>query len=92
MDYCEKCNRCHDDGLRDDEECCFYGEPYGCNHPNLGYSDDQKKYEELMSENDRLRKALNDIIDYIEGHSTGDDDLHYFVAPIAEEALLVKGE
>lgn len=39
MEFCEKCTRCHDYGLRDDEECEWYGEPSGCNHPNLGFSD-----------------------------------------------------
>ena len=32
----EKCARCREDGLREDEECEYYGEPNGCNSPTYG--------------------------------------------------------
>jgi len=59
-EYCEKCKRCHDDGLRNDEECCYYGEPNGCNHPNHGYGVIVDKYEALQKENAELRECLKE--------------------------------
>ena len=32
----ERCARCNEEGLRDDEKCEYYGEPCGCNSPYYG--------------------------------------------------------
>ena len=32
----ERCARCNEEGLRDDEYCEYYGEPCGCNSPYYG--------------------------------------------------------
>jgi len=52
-EYCEKCERRHEEGLRDDEGCPYYGEPNGCNHPRYGYDKEDgstEKWQDIVAE------------------------------------------
>lgn len=56
----EKCARCLEDGLRDDEDCEFYGEPNGCNSPEYGQY--PKNHFGNMA---KMRNALNSALSFI---------------------------
>ena len=44
------------------KDCEYYGEPRGCNAPTYG-GPPPRYYEELLSENARLRAALKPVLD-----------------------------
>lgn len=53
----QKCERCNADGLRDDEDCPYYGEPNGCNSPIYGkYPTDEKS--SVVGNAARMREAV----------------------------------
>lgn len=56
-DWSEKCARCMEDGLDDDEECEYYGEPCGCNSPIYGQHPKTKSWNTAA-----IREALEDIL------------------------------
>ena len=56
----KKCERCLADGLNDDEDCEFYGEPDGCNSPEYGHY--PISHFRNMS---KMREALEKCVDLI---------------------------
>ena len=53
------------------EDCEYYGEPRGCNAPTYG-GPPPRYYEELLSENARLRAALKPVLDIMIDRNTSD--------------------
>lgn len=56
-DWSEKCARCMEDGLNDDEECEYYGDPAGCNSPIYGQHPKTKSWNTSA-----IREGLEDIL------------------------------
>ena len=53
------------------KDCEYYGEPRGCNAPTYG-GPPPRYYEELLSENARLRAALKPVLDISIDMNTSD--------------------
>ena len=53
------------------EDCEYYGEPRGCNAPTYG-GPPPRYYEELLSENARLRAAMKPVLDIVIDKNTSD--------------------
>ena len=53
------------------KDCEYYGEPRGCNAPTYG-GPHPRYYEELLSENARLRAALKPVLDIVIDRNTSD--------------------
>ena len=53
------------------KDCEYYGEPRGCNSPTYG-GPHPRYYEELLSENARLRAAMKPVLDIVIDRNTSD--------------------
>ena len=53
------------------KDCEYYGEPRGCNAPTYG-GPPPRYYEELLTENARLRAALKPVLDIVIDRGTSD--------------------
>ena len=68
-DWTKICADCQEGNPPDD--CEYYGEPRGCNAPTYG-GPHPRYYEELLSENARLRAALKPVLDIVIDRNTSD--------------------